>query len=79
MRIENSIQYGPNDNIKGILGLGQATATRINYTFTTIVYLLPMFTGVVADGWWGKYRMIKWATAYVIQRPSIRLRLTLTL
>ncbi|KAJ5527517.1 oligopeptide transporter [Penicillium frequentans] len=61
--IQNSIQYGPNDNIKGILGLGQATATRINYTFTTIVYLLPMFTGVVADGWWGKYRMIKWATA----------------
>ncbi|KAJ5802680.1 oligopeptide transporter [Penicillium pulvis] len=64
-------------SIKGILGLGQATATRINYTFTTIVYLLSMFTGVVADGWWGKYRMIKWATAVYLAGLAIILLTTI--
>lgn len=64
---ENSIQYGPHDRIQGILGLGEARATRINYAFTTIVYLLPVFTGAIADGWLGKYRTMKWATGYIIQ------------
>ncbi|KAJ5950768.1 uncharacterized protein N7479_009181 [Penicillium vulpinum] len=70
---QNSIQYGPNDRIPGVLGLGEAMATRINYAFTTIVYILPMLTGAIADGWWGKYKMIKWATGIYLIGLAIML------
>ncbi|WEW61344.1 peptide transporter ptr2 [Emydomyces testavorans] len=64
---QNCMQYGPNDEIPGILGLGQSAASSINYAFTGTVYLLPIFSGVIADGWLGRYRTIVWATGiYVI-------------
>jgi proton-dependent oligopeptide transporter, POT family len=39
----------------GVLGLGQAKATIINYAFITIGFLTPVPMAIVADKWTGRY------------------------
>ena len=42
----------------GALGLGQATASRLQQIFATVAYIFPLFGAVIADAKWGRYKTI---------------------
>lgn len=56
---QNLIQYGPEDEIHGLLGLGQAAGVTINNGFNVVVYMLPLVIGPIADGHLGRYRTLQ--------------------
>ncbi|RYP79590.1 hypothetical protein DL769_002900 [Monosporascus sp. CRB-8-3] len=70
---QNYIQYRPDDEIPGILGLGQATAVTVNNAFNVVVYLLPLIIGPIADGKLGRYRTLQICTAFYLAGTCILL------
>jgi dipeptide/tripeptide permease len=44
----------------GALGMGQAKANAVNQSFNVLAYILPLFTGYLADSKTGRYNMITW-------------------
>lgn len=56
---QNFIQHGPDDEIRGMLGVGEAAGTSINNAFNVVVYLLPIIIGPIADGHLGRYRTLQ--------------------
>lgn len=50
---------------RGMLGLGQASATQIQFAFSLINSLTPIVGALLADGRWGRYRTILYAFPYV--------------
>jgi dipeptide/tripeptide permease len=44
----------------GALGMGQAKANAVVQSFNLLAYLLPLFTGYIADTRTGRYKMIVW-------------------
>lgn len=56
---QNFIQHGPDDEIRGMLGLGEAAGTSINNAFNVVVYMLPIIIGPIADGHLGRYRTLQ--------------------
>ncbi|KAK3687888.1 hypothetical protein B0T22DRAFT_378152 [Podospora appendiculata] len=56
---QNLIQYGPDDAIPGLLGLGQAAGVTINNAFNVVIFMLPLLIGPIADGHLGRYRTLQ--------------------
>ncbi|KAK3330047.1 POT family-domain-containing protein [Apodospora peruviana] len=44
----------------GALGMGQAKANAVGQSFSLLAYILPLFSGYLADTRTGRYRMIIW-------------------
>ncbi|KHN96076.1 amino acid permease [Metarhizium album ARSEF 1941] len=59
---QNYIQNGADDEIPGILGLGQSKAVAINNAFNVVVYLLPIFIGPIADSLIGRFAALQICT-----------------
>ncbi|KAF1947027.1 oligopeptide transporter [Clathrospora elynae] len=56
---QNYMQNSIDDPFRpGVLGMGQAKATIVNYTFITFGFMTPVPMAVVADKWTGRYRAI---------------------
>jgi proton-dependent oligopeptide transporter, POT family len=70
---QNFIQYGPDDEIPGVLGLGQTTGVTINNAFNVVVYLLPILMGPIADGRLGRYRTLQICSAFYLVGMGILL------
>lgn len=52
----------------------EATANAKTHDFVAMVYLLPMFGGMVADWFWGKYKTILWLSlVYAIGSTMVAL------
>lgn len=62
--LQNYLQYSRRDVIPGVLGLGQADATAINYAFMVLVNFAPVPMAIVADGYLGRYKVIVISTLY---------------
>ncbi|EAW14928.1 oligopeptide transporter [Aspergillus clavatus NRRL 1] len=60
--LQNYLQNRPHDLVPGVLGLGQADATAVNYAFMVLVNTAPVPLAVVADGWLGRYKLILLST-----------------
>jgi POT family proton-dependent oligopeptide transporter len=57
-----------------IVQTAEATANAKTHDFVAMVYLLPMFGGMVADWFWGKYRTILWLSiVYAIGSTMVAL------
>lgn len=48
------------------VGLGQANATRINLTFNLLCYISPIPGAILADQYFGRYRIIKYSSVIYI-------------
>ncbi|KAF7342262.1 POT family-domain-containing protein [Mycena venus] len=56
---QNYMQNSRDDPLRpGALGLGQASATRLSYFLTFLVYATSFGGAVVADGWLGRYKSL---------------------
>ncbi|KAK3324467.1 hypothetical protein B0T19DRAFT_464553 [Cercophora scortea] len=56
---QNLIQYGPDDAIPGLLGLGQSAGVTINNAFNVVIFMLPLLIGPIADSHPGRYRTLQ--------------------
>ncbi|EPY50463.1 PTR family peptide transporter [Schizosaccharomyces cryophilus OY26] len=61
---QNYMQYGPHDNPKGALGLGQSGATGLSNFFQFWCYVTPVFAAFIADQFLGRYNTI-WISASI--------------
>jgi POT family proton-dependent oligopeptide transporter len=53
--------YNPSGSTDpAVVQAAEATANAKTHDFVAMVYLLPMFGGMVADWFWGKYKTILW-------------------
>jgi len=53
--------YNPNGSTDpAVMQVAEATANAKTHDFVAMTYLLPMFGGMVADWFWGKYKTILW-------------------
>lgn len=53
--------YNPNGSTDpAIVQVAEATANAKTHDFVAMVYLLPIFGGMMADWFWGKYKTILW-------------------
>lgn len=53
--------YNPDGSTDpAIVQAAEATANAKTHDFVAMVYLLPMFGGMIADWFWGKYKTILW-------------------
>ena len=53
--------YNPNGSTDpAVVQVAEATANAKTHDFVAMVYLLPIFGGMVADWFWGKYKTILW-------------------
>jgi proton-dependent oligopeptide transporter, POT family len=56
---QNYIQNSIDDPFHpGALGLGQATATTINYAFLLFGFVTPIPMAIITDRWLGRYKVI---------------------
>lgn len=55
---QNYIQFGPNDDPVGYLGLGQQGATGLGNFFNLWCYVTPILGAIVADQYLGRYKTI---------------------
>ncbi|KAK6006753.1 hypothetical protein QM012_005761 [Aureobasidium pullulans] len=69
--LQNYVQYDRRDVIPGVLGLGQADATAINYAFMVLVNFAPVPLAIVADGYLGRYKLILISTLIYICGSAI--------
>lgn len=51
---------------RGYSGLGQANATRINLAFNVLCYLSPIPGAILADQYFGRYRVIKYSSGLYV-------------
>lgn len=66
LRTENYIQYSSSSRSpRGALGLGQSSATAINYSFKILVYSLSLPIAVVADSRIGRSRAVYLCAGFV--------------
>ena len=57
-----------------VVQAAEATANAKTHDFVAMVYLLPMFGGMVADWFWGKYKTILWLSlVYAIGSTMVAL------
>lgn len=53
--------YNPSGSTDpAVAQVAEATANAKTHDFVAMVYLLPMFGGMIADWFWGKYKTILW-------------------
>lgn len=53
--------YNPSGSTdESVVQMAEATANAKTHDFVAMTYLLPMFGGMVADWFWGKYKTILW-------------------
>ncbi|MDX1912411.1 MAG: hypothetical protein SFV22_13035 [Saprospiraceae bacterium] len=53
--------YNPtNSTDPNVVQVAEATANAKTHDFVAMTYLLPMFGGMIADWFWGKYKTILW-------------------
>ncbi len=57
-----------------VVQVAEATANAKTHDFVAMVYLLPMFGGMIADWFWGKYKTILWLSlVYAIGSTMVAL------
>jgi len=71
--LQNYLQYSRRDVIPGVLGLGQADATAINYAFMVLVNFAPVPMAIIADGYLGRYKLIVISTLYDLLQHAARI------
>jgi POT family proton-dependent oligopeptide transporter len=71
--LQNYLQYNKRDVIPGVLGLGQADATAINYAFMVLVNFAPVPLAIIADGYLGRYKLIVISTLCELLQSATRI------
>lgn len=67
--------YNPSGSTDpNVVQVAEATANAKTHDFVAMVYLLPMFGGMIADWFWGKYKTILWLSlVYAIGSTMVAL------